>query len=70
MKKHRYVECFHFDNDTIFIGFPTANEYGGISLLTTAFAPITAPSEIVIPGKIVTLSPIHTLLPITTGPFE
>lgn len=46
------------------IGFPTAIAYGGISLLTTAPAPITAPSPIVFPERIVTPFPIQTSLPI------
>lgn len=55
---------------TILAGFPTATQYGGISLVTTEFAPTIAPVPIFTFGKMVALSPIHTLSPITTEPLE
>ena len=47
---------------------PTAIEFEGISLVTTEFAPITAPSPIVTPGNTVTLAPNHAPLPIIILP--
>ena len=48
-------------------GLPTANELGGIDLLTTLPAPITEFLPIVTPGKIITPPPIQTLSSIVTG---
>ncbi len=48
-------------------GFPTANEFSGIDLLTTLPAPITEFLPIVTPGKIITPPPIQTLSSIVTG---
>ncbi|KAH3673167.1 hypothetical protein WICMUC_003851 [Wickerhamomyces mucosus] len=42
---------------------PILTEKDGTSLVTTALAPITAPSPIVTPGNTVTLAPIQALLP-------
>lgn len=44
-----------------FAGTPTAMEKGGISLLTTAPAPMTLPLPIVTPSKILTPEPIQHL---------
>ena len=46
---------------------PTANELGGIDLLSTLPAPITEFLPIVTPGKIITPPPIQTLSSIVTG---
>lgn len=54
----------------VFAGFPTATPKAGTSLVTTALAPIIAPSPMVTPPRIDAFSPIHTLFSIITGPFE
>ena len=48
-------------------GFPTANELGGMDLLTILPAPITEFLPIVTPGKIITPPPIQTLSSMVTG---
>ena len=53
-----------------FAGTPTATEYGSMLLVTTEFAPITAPSPMVTPDKTHTWLPIQTLLPIRIPPLE
>lgn len=48
-------------------GEPTATHRAGMSVVTTAPAPITAPSPMVTPGRMVTLPPIHTSSQMVTG---
>lgn len=48
----------------ILAGTPPTMAYGGTSLFTKAFAPITAPQPTVTPLNIVALHPIHTSCPI------
>ena len=51
-----------------FAGAPTAMALDGISLVTTEFAPITAPSPMLTPGKTFTCAPTQTPLPIDILP--
>lgn len=51
----------------ILAGTPPTMAYGGTSLVTTAWANITAPSSIVIPPTRKAPSPIHTSFPISTA---
>ena len=50
-------------------GLPAANEFGGMSLVTTECPPITDPEPMVTPGRTVTLAASHTLSPMTVGPL-
>lgn len=59
--------CIYSLDLIIFIGAPAAIEYGGTSLFTTLFAPITEPSPIFTPGNIQHPRAIHTSLPIFIG---
>ena len=52
---------------TTFAGTPAAKEFGGISRVTTAPAPMTQPSPIVTPGQTVTFAPNQQLFPMWTG---
>ena len=51
-------------------GTPAAIENGGISLVTTLFAPITQRSPTVTPLVMTTFAPAHTLSPTRVGPSE
>src|ERR1017187_3219938 len=51
-------------------GEPAANEFGGMSLVTTELAPTVDPSPMVTPGRTTTFRPSHTLLPTTVGPLQ
>lgn len=51
----------------ILAGTPATTVFSGTSFVTTAFAPIIAPSPIVIPCKTVAFDPIQTLFPIFIG---
>src|SRR5687767_15822825 len=53
-----------------FAGAPAAIENGGMSSVTTEFAPITDRSPTVTPLVITTPAPHQTLSPIRVGPFE
>ncbi len=48
-------------------GLPTATECGGMSLVTTAPAPMTQPSPMVTPPNTVTLPPNQQFEPMTIG---
>lgn len=52
---------------TTFAGMPTANEYGGMSSVTTAPAPTTLHSPMLTPCKIVAFAQIQQFFPIITG---
>ena len=52
-----------------FAGAPAAIENGGMSSVTTEFAPITQRSPIVTPLVTTTFAPHQTLSPIRVGPF-
>lgn len=50
-------------------GEPAANTFGGMSRVTTEWAPITEPFPTVTPGMTATFRPSHTLFPMTVGPL-
>src|SRR5690349_4044881 len=50
-------------------GTPAATENGGMSDVTTEFAPMTQRSPIVTPVVTTTFTPHHTLSPIRVGPL-
>jgi hypothetical protein len=52
---------------TTLAGKPTARQRGGIVLLTSEFAPMTAPSPIFEPARTNTRHESETLLPISIG---
>jgi hypothetical protein len=58
---------YSFNFRITFAGLPTANEFSGISFVTTDPAPITQPLPIVIPGHITVLPPIQQSSPIVMG---
>ena len=53
-----------------FAGAPAATVPGGMSFVTTLFAPITQRSPIVTPVLTTQFSPNQQLDPIVVGPFE
>lgn len=52
-----------------FAGTPPTIVYDGTSFVTTARAPIMAPSPIVTPARMTASKPTHTSLPITISPL-
>ena len=65
----KYSNDFYDMDFTTRAGIPTATLFAGILCVTTAFAPIIAPSPMLTFGIILTFLPIHTFLPIITDPL-